>query len=79
MGGLVWTFYSSLDSVHCSVKALLSSSKLPQNLTKAKKPYRCILRHDSPSRTLRRTAKTRCTKELGKTVYIFYQKEKKKI
>lgn len=78
MGGLVQTFYSNLDSVHYPVKALLSSPKLPQNLKKAKKPYRCILRHDSPSRTLR-AAKTRCMKELGKTVYISYQQEKKNI
>lgn len=66
VGGLQQTFYSNLDSVHCPVTALLPSSKLPQNLKEIKRTYRCILRHDSPSMTLRRAAKTRCMKELGK-------------
>lgn len=66
MGGLGQTFYSNLDSVHYPVTALLSSSKLSQNLKETKRTCRCILRHDSPSSTLRRAAKTRCMKELGK-------------
>lgn len=66
VGGLWHTSYSNLDSVHYPVTALLSSSKLPENLIETKKTYRCILGHDFPSRTLRRAAKTRCMKELGK-------------
>lgn len=66
VGGLRQTFYSNLDSVHYPVTALLSSSKLSQNLKETKRTYRCILRDDSPSKTLRKAAKTRCMKELGK-------------
>lgn len=64
VGGVGQTFYSNLDSVHYPVTTLLSSSKLSQNL---KETTRCILRHDSPSRILRRAAKTRCMKELEKS------------
>lgn len=60
------TFYPNLDGIHYPVTALLSSSKFPQNLKETKITYRCILKHDSPSKTLRRVAKTRCMKELGK-------------
>lgn len=38
MDGLGQTFYSNLDSVHHPVKALPSSSKLPQNLKNQKEP-----------------------------------------
>lgn len=42
-------------------------SKLFQSLKERNKQiYSSILRHESPSRTLRRVAKTRCMKELGK-------------
>lgn len=67
VGGVGQTFYSNLDSVHYPVTTLLSSSKLPQNLKETTRTYRCILRHDSPSRILRRAAKTRCMKELEKS------------
>lgn len=66
VGGLQHTFYSNLDSVRYPVTALLSSSKLLQNIKETKRTYRCILGHDSPSRTLGRAAKTRCMNELGK-------------
>lgn len=66
VGGLQHTFYSNLDSVCYPVTALLSSSKLLQDLKETKRTYRCILGHDSPSRTLGRAAKTRCMNELGK-------------